>query len=404
MEITSPLLIILMSKISLLTLARVKIFFCNLCKSNKAFFLLQITCEALNAHPAPQLRWEEPLEAEVDLTAQSQINTNSLYTTDIRHTIKYKAQLKDDGQQIKCIATQVTKDGRTVLYENSALVKLKVEKLILPIDNALTQKIGIISGVLLAVIFLILLCVFVIFALCKRRRKRSRPPSSTGTEDTCSPEEPPLKPIWTTGPLSVSNNVPNVKRHQHLPQVQAKRSQHLQHQLMSNTVSQATVSTQSTGSNASWEDRSVGVEIEEAGVQRLQETHFEDDLDDMDLPRTVLHHPDPFVHHGPRRAQRPSYAGRPSSSMLEQHPLYGQNRPQSAMDSSSPYYVSLGRRMPTPNGQMTTSIKSVFDCELGCFQEDHSHFTDLDSNKASPSKSDCNHSSPCSRTSEPKDV
>ena len=75
---------------------------------------------------------------------------------------------------------QVSKDGRTVLYENSAVLKLKVDKLILPIDNALTQKIGIISGVLLAVIFLILLCVFVIFAVCKRRRKRSRPPSSTG--------------------------------------------------------------------------------------------------------------------------------------------------------------------------------------------------------------------------------
>ena len=71
-----------------------------------------------------------------------------------------------------------------MLYENKAVLKLKVEKLILPIDNALTQKIGIISGVLLAVIFLILICVFVIFAVCKRRRKRSRPPSSTGNCST----------------------------------------------------------------------------------------------------------------------------------------------------------------------------------------------------------------------------
>ena len=155
---------------------------------------------------------------------------------------------------------------------------------------------------------------------------------------------------------------------------------------MSNTVSQATVSTQSTGSNASWEDRSVGGEIEE-GVQRyhkvspsLHETHFEDNLDpdlDLDLgPRTVLHHPDPFVSTGPRstRVQRPSYAGRPSSSMLEQHPMYSQNRPQSAMESAQyANYANPTRRMPTPNGPMTTSVKSVFDCELGCFSEEGEH-------------------------------
>ena len=188
---------------------------------------------------------------------------------------------------------------------------------------------------------------------------------------------------------------------------------------MSNTVSQATVSTQSTGSNASWEDRSVGGEIEEANIQRYQkispcynETHFEDDLDqDLELPpRAVLTHPDPFVStplgHGhpygqPKRTQRPSYAGRPSSSMLENHPMHSQNRPQSAMDAST-YYVnpnnSMTRRMPTPNGPMTTSVKSVFDCELGCFQEEDGTHTQPENKEC------CPHSSPASQTSEPKDV
>ena len=45
----------------------------------------------------------------------------------------------------------------------------------------------------------------------------------------------------------------------------------------------------------------------------LHETHFESDLDDIDLPscRTVLHHPDPFVSttNHRRAGQRPSYAG-----------------------------------------------------------------------------------------------
>ena len=71
--------------------------------------------------------------------------------------------------------------------------------------------------------------------------------------------------------------------------------------------------------------RSVGGEIEDqvsVQVQRgyqqisppsLHETHFESDLDDIDLPscRTVLHHPDPFVSttNHRRAGQRPSYAG-----------------------------------------------------------------------------------------------
>ena len=46
----------------------------------------------------------------------------------------------------------------------------------------------------------------------------------------------------------------------------------------------------------------------------LHETHFESDLDDIDLPscRTVLHHPDPFVSttNHRRAGQRPSYAGK----------------------------------------------------------------------------------------------
>ena len=124
--------------------------------------------------------------------------------------------------------------------------------------------------------------------------------------------------------------------------------------------------------------------------------------------------------------------------MLEQHPMHSQNRPQSAMDTSS-YYVNPHsvRRMPTPNGPMTTSVKSVFDCELGCFSEDcegeaghgvprghcgqssghsgHQHTAGVHglngNHEVSPAKSETtplgganSHSSPTSQTSEPKDV
>lgn len=68
-----------------------------------------------------------------------------------------------------------------------------------PTDDALTQKISIISGVLLSVIFLILLIIFVVLVVCKRRRKKSRQPSSQVTEDT-TPETNAsvFKPIWST--------------------------------------------------------------------------------------------------------------------------------------------------------------------------------------------------------------
>ena len=111
--------------------------------------------------------------------------------------------------------------------------------------------------------------------------------------------------------------------------------------------------------------------------------------------------------------------------MLEQHPMHSQNRPQSAMDTST--YSSVlnptTRRMPTPNGLMTTSVRSVFDCELGCFVEDaegvqsghcgHSggHCGQSSGHSGnqeiSPAKSESysnQHSSPTSQTSEAKDV
>ena len=107
------------------------------------------------------------------------------HTTDVYHTIKYRAQLQDNNTVLTCIATQLDMNGKDVLYESSTTITLKVDKIVLPpVDNALTQKIGIISGVLLSVIFLILLIVFVVFLVCKRRRKRSRPPSSQATDDT----------------------------------------------------------------------------------------------------------------------------------------------------------------------------------------------------------------------------
>jgi len=71
----------------------------------------------------------------------------------------------------------------------------------------MTQKIGIISGVLLSAILLILVITFCVFIVCKRNSKRSKRPSSQTTYDS-SPDSQitNIKPIWTTSKEIVSSS------------------------------------------------------------------------------------------------------------------------------------------------------------------------------------------------------
>lgn len=166
--------------------------------------------------------------------------------------------------------------------------------------------------------------------------------------------------------------------------------------------------------------RSVGGEIEDSSIQRtilpqpllpgtgagrqtpsLHETHFDSYLD---LPRTVLHHPDPYQVYQNSQQQLPpvrtqqlqqrhpsGLTGRPSSSLAAETPWQnspqyagGSQRPTSALAGPGSYDTLGSRRMPTPNGHLTTSVKSVFDCDLGCFIDEngeHEHMMFEDANK-----------------------
>lgn len=182
------------------------------------------------------------------------------------------------------------------------------------------------------------------------------------------------------------------------------------------------MSTRSTTSQNSWEeDRSVGGDEEMTAERRLphqhhptspsiHETHFGSD---HDLPRTVLHHPDPYTHQ-PRYAQLLHQQPPPSGSDFASPPyqpyqpgLSPANRPTSAMSypaAAAEGLLPITRRLPTPNGQLTTSVKSVFDCDLGCF-------VDLDKNEERPpcihqTSSSSSESEASARTSDsrPRDV
>ena len=414
-------------------------------------FSFQITCVVKGAHPEPQLSWEEPRNSKLDTLNKLLVFRNETsHTSQVRHTVTYTANLTDDGHKITCFSTQLDRDGRTILYESSVEVKLRVLKIILPVDNAFTQKIGIISGVLLAIILLILCCVFVVFALCKKRQKRrSRPPSSQATDDTSPDSTTSIKPIWTTldgtnGHRTASQRSNNIMLQQeerfadyfdsqssahashHHPR--KKHSQYQQRlpddnhsKAVAHTASNITVYTQSTGggSQASWEeDRSVGDMVEDsimtslqpgyAGTQApldetgtdlnvsapspsLHETHFEGS--DFDYPKTVLHHPDP--HRRPLRLSLGPHhqPNRPSSSAEVGAPYYPHsslsNRPNSALESYNDPYATLNRPVLNSSTLLNTSVKSVFECELGCFEKTEIVFEEEESTVVTqPSKSD----------------
>ena len=377
------------------------------------------------------------------------------------------------------------------MYESTTTVLLKVNKLVLPIDGALTQKIGIISGILLAIIFLILCIVFILFALCKKRRRRrkgpvgegSRPTSSQATDDTSdNGGTGSIKPIWTTlDPLKPqhpqrikdgrllaggghansddSHDAYQNGHHHH----GYHPPHHHHHRGGPHGNHNTTLSTHSSSQGSSWEeDRSVGGELEDSGATAsaaasgrprtsassvtphslhsggirlasggaqtgsigattadlnisapspsLHETHF--DESDFDYPRTVLHHPDPYhrrvTHH---QGQRPPIVAGAAPGGPHNHPALvppGGQRPSSSADVSVPYYTGLGAPGAGPGGRPTsamdgrysdtlrpsriqtpssadllnTSVKSVFDCEQGCFVPSEEALLDetLDSN------------------------
>jgi hypothetical protein len=255
-----------------------------------------------------------------------------------------------------------------------------------------------------------------------------------------------IKPIWTTDRGMVTSPNHNLKtykddesnfqRNKQNNLLLRQQSNNNERPLISQTISQGTVSTQSTASQGSWEeDRSVGGEIEDASIQRLpqpllprsgiktpslHETHFDSD---HDVSRTVLHHPDPYTTYTqlPVRSQQlqqrhPSgLSGRPSSSMADSwlpgpvygnggHPVYGNGgqRPTSALAVAGSYDTLGSRRMPTPNGHLTTSVKSVFDCDQGCFLNEEGEHVLFEEGASGHVTS--GHVRPETETSEPRDV
>merc|ERR1719412_540452 len=100
-------------------------------------------------------------------------------------TARYTANINDTNSTITCLVSQ------SDLYHTNQSITVIVEKIILPIAaTSLTHRIGIISGVILAIIFLILICVLLTIIAC-RRQKRTRPTSSQSSVEVDQTKENP---------------------------------------------------------------------------------------------------------------------------------------------------------------------------------------------------------------------
>ena len=105
----------------------------------------------------------------------------------------YRANLSDNGTTIECRGYQSTADG-AVLYTSTIELQLNVEELIVSQSTALEERIGIISGIILAITFFILIFILLTIVL-SRRRKDTKKYSSLPNKS----KEELLTPIWIPG-------------------------------------------------------------------------------------------------------------------------------------------------------------------------------------------------------------
>ncbi|QQP38472.1 Uncharacterized protein FKW44_019047, partial [Caligus rogercresseyi] len=294
----------------------------------------------------------------------------------VNHASVYKAKLEDNNRIITCVATQLDHDGRTVLYENSASIKLNVEKIILPVDFALHQRIGIISGVLLFIIFLLLLILCLFIFLCRRKRNRQRRREhgqiTASSSHHSLHQTPSLKPIWTVKQRRGEDDTAMLAKKYEIKISPSSLRRH-----------------ESSWIEIEEENRSIGsaanVSLHCQSQSQVVETHFDETMEEESPPRPVIiNNPPPHFAPSffPPSTWRPNSAAQTSepfyhfgsqAALSSTRPASSLSYPNSVADPTKPielfyYNFPSPRRLPTPNGLTSTSGVSVFDCDLGCFK------------------------------------
>ena len=89
-----------------------------------------------------------------------------------QQSLRYMARLQDHGTNLTCTVVQLDHLG-TVLYSSTISLQLEVSELVIYSQGSgvLEERIGIISGIILAVIFIILIFILTALLLTRRRKK-----------------------------------------------------------------------------------------------------------------------------------------------------------------------------------------------------------------------------------------
>jgi hypothetical protein len=180
---------------------------------------VNISCLAEGALPAPRFHWEEsghPLDADLrvhthaeglkeDEGAEEAVSR----ATDTWSMLEYEARLNHSGSNISCRVEQYhPQDGR-LLYTSTLLLHLDIAPLVLPLGNAVSDQIGILSGILLAIILVVLLCTLLMLLMIRRDRRlkeKQKKYAAFKAEDAES-----LAPIWRPR----GGRDPNCHNHHH---------------------------------------------------------------------------------------------------------------------------------------------------------------------------------------------
>ena len=89
-----------------------------------------------------------------------------------QQSLRYVGRLQDHGTNLTCTVVQLDHLG-TVLYSSTISLQLEVSELVIYSQGSgvLEERIGIISGIILAVIFIILIFILTALLLTKKRKK-----------------------------------------------------------------------------------------------------------------------------------------------------------------------------------------------------------------------------------------
>ena len=86
--------------------------------------------------------------------------------------LRYVGRLQDHGTNLTCTVVQLDHLG-TVLYSSTISLQLEVSEVVISTEGirGLEERIGIISGIILAVIFIILIFILTALLLTRKRKK-----------------------------------------------------------------------------------------------------------------------------------------------------------------------------------------------------------------------------------------